>query len=214
MLLSLVRVLAGASQACRAGTVAPCCVFSSQSAPQKDALFHTEPYKSIMQPLPAWVTAILGGPLHQTAAMLFAASNNCFRLACPHVLCRGVPGRGCQFIANRSVLLPLQVHLTYLNGTAVIISWATGNGVIGNTTNATTPVADWQSVNSPIQSIVRIGTQPGQYTNNATGFTTNCESMQRVRQVAAGYRRHCIKAFGSVSRSSVHHLESGSARLL
>eukprot|EP00891_Asterochloris_glomerata_P008275 jgi/Astpho2/8275/Aster-01358 len=77
--------------------------------------------------------------------------------------------------AQRTVsgLLPDQVHLTYLNGTAVVISWATGAGAIGNATTPTTPLAGWQTVNGPFSSIVQIGTKPGVYTNNATGYTTN-----------------------------------------
>ena len=78
----------------------------------------------------------------------------------------------------------LQVHLTYLNGTAVVISWATGGAAIGNATTPTTPAAGWQTVNGPFSSIVQIGTKPGVYTNNATGYTTNCEHAAALRQSA------------------------------
>ena len=74
------------------------------------------------------------------------------------------------------ISLTLQVHLTYLNATAVIVSWATGAGAIGNVTVPSTPLADWQAANAPIQSVARVGTTAGQYSRNLTGFTTNCEA--------------------------------------
>lgn len=77
------------------------------------------------------------------------------------------------------------MHLTYLNGTAVVISWATGAGAIGNATTPTTPLAGWQTVNGPFSSIVQIGTKPGVYTNNATGYTTNCKRAAALQQPLA-----------------------------
>ena len=99
----------------------------------------------------------------------------------------------------------LQVHVTYLNGTAVVISWATGAAAIGNATTPTTPLAGWQTVNGPFSSIVQIGTKPGVYTNNATGYTTNCEHAAAQRQCSLLMWPTMNKARSLVSALSAAH---------
>jgi hypothetical protein len=69
---------------------------------------------------------------------------------------------------TNAALGPDQVHLTYINASTIVVSWATGEGLIvagpPNTTYANSLAA---------ASLVQFGTSAQALTMNATGFTTN-----------------------------------------
>ncbi|KAK9824485.1 hypothetical protein WJX72_010710 [[Myrmecia] bisecta] len=66
-------------------------------------------------------------------------------------------------------LAPDQVHLTFVNGTAVSVSWATGDGVAFIFGRANTSAANAQNT----QSVVQFGTKSGALDRTAKGTTTS-----------------------------------------
>jgi hypothetical protein len=67
---------------------------------------------------------------------------------------------------------PEQIHLTLVNATSVVVSWATGQGMVGVTAM---PSNSSNSPNYGVASVVRYGTSPnGTYAfNTSNGYTTS-----------------------------------------